>query len=101
MINKRTDRGETALLVAVSKDQQQCAQVLLGNGADPDIPNYEKETPLYKGNISIDMSVSQKTDSSEHILATEAQFTVQFTEPGKVTVFKLWTLTGGMSDNLF
>ncbi|XP_018542331.1 ankyrin repeat and SOCS box protein 2 [Lates calcarifer] len=48
MINKRTDRGETALLVAVSKDQQQCAQVLLGNGADPDIPNYEKETPLYK-----------------------------------------------------
>ena len=50
MINKRTERGETALLVAVSKDQLRCVQVLLENGAEIEIPNYEKETPLYKGN---------------------------------------------------
>lgn len=50
MINKRTDRGESALLVAVSKDRLRCVQVLLENGADPDITNYDKETPLYKGN---------------------------------------------------
>ncbi|XP_029282146.1 ankyrin repeat and SOCS box protein 2-like [Cottoperca gobio] len=48
MINKRTECGESALLVAVSKDQLQCVQVLLENGSDTDIPNYDKETPLYK-----------------------------------------------------
>lgn len=50
IINKRTDYGESALLVAVSKDRLRCVQVLLENGADPDITNYDKETPLYKGN---------------------------------------------------
>uniref|UniRef100_A0A665X609 Ankyrin repeat and SOCS box containing 2a, tandem duplicate 1 n=1 Tax=Echeneis naucrates TaxID=173247 RepID=A0A665X609_ECHNA len=48
MINKRTGRGESALLIAVSKDQLPCLQVLLENGADPDITNYERETPLYR-----------------------------------------------------
>ncbi|KAG7233587.1 hypothetical protein INR49_006862, partial [Caranx melampygus] len=48
MINKRTERGETALLVAVGKEHLRCVQVLLGQGADPEIPNYERETPLYK-----------------------------------------------------
>lgn len=49
MINKRTERGESALLVAVSKDHLRCVEVLLENGADPNIPNYDRETPLYKG----------------------------------------------------
>ncbi len=49
MINKRTERGETALLLAVSKEQLRCVQVLLESGADIDITNYERETPLYKG----------------------------------------------------
>lgn len=48
MINKRTEHGETALLVAVSREHLGCVEVLLGRGADPDIPNYDKETPLYK-----------------------------------------------------
>ncbi|XP_068427851.1 ankyrin repeat and SOCS box protein 2-like isoform X2 [Clinocottus analis] len=48
MINKRTKRGESALLIAVSKDQLRCVQVLLEKGADPNIPNYDKETPLYR-----------------------------------------------------
>lgn len=48
MINKRAGRGESALLVAVSKDQLRCAEVLLENGADPDMMNNDKETPLYK-----------------------------------------------------
>ncbi|KAK2855771.1 hypothetical protein Q5P01_004506 [Channa striata] len=48
MINKRTDCGETALLIAVNKDQLRCIEVLLEHGADPDITNYDKETPLYK-----------------------------------------------------
>ncbi|XP_041831425.1 ankyrin repeat and SOCS box protein 2-like isoform X2 [Melanotaenia boesemani] len=48
MVNKRTIRGETPLLVAASRNQLQCAQVLLENGAEIDIPNYDKETPLYK-----------------------------------------------------
>ncbi|KAF3703296.1 Ankyrin repeat and SOCS box protein 2 [Channa argus] len=48
MINKQTDRGETALLLAVTKDRLRCVQVLLEHGADPDIRNYDKETPLYR-----------------------------------------------------
>ncbi|XP_059212080.1 ankyrin repeat and SOCS box protein 2 [Centropristis striata] len=48
MVNKRTERGETALLVAVSKVQLRCVEVLLENGADPDTPNHDRETPLYK-----------------------------------------------------
>ncbi|KAI3364702.1 hypothetical protein L3Q82_011488 [Scortum barcoo] len=48
MINKRTERGESALLVAVSKEKLSCIEVLLESGADIDIANYERETPLYK-----------------------------------------------------
>ncbi|XP_040920180.1 ankyrin repeat and SOCS box protein 2-like [Toxotes jaculatrix] len=48
MINKRTERGESALLVAVSRDHMRCVHMLLENGADPDIANYDKETPLYR-----------------------------------------------------
>ncbi|XP_034436520.1 ankyrin repeat and SOCS box protein 2-like isoform X1 [Hippoglossus hippoglossus] len=47
-INKRTEHGESALLLAVSRQEVTCVQVLLGNGADTDITNYDKETPLYK-----------------------------------------------------
>ncbi|XP_072218646.1 ankyrin repeat and SOCS box protein 2-like isoform X1 [Leuresthes tenuis] len=48
MINKRAVCGETPLLVATSRDHLGCVQVLLENGAAPDIANYDKETPLYK-----------------------------------------------------
>lgn len=50
MVNKRTSRGETPIMVAVSRVQLGCVQVLLEHGADAEIPNNEKETPLYKGN---------------------------------------------------
>lgn len=49
MINKRTERGETALMLAVSKEHLGCVNVLLENRADPDVPNQDKETPLYRG----------------------------------------------------
>ncbi|XP_065820198.1 ankyrin repeat and SOCS box protein 2-like [Labrus bergylta] len=48
MINKRTESGETALLVAVSKGRLNCVNMLLEYGADVDIANHEPETPLYK-----------------------------------------------------
>nr|XP_043904747.1 ankyrin repeat and SOCS box protein 2-like isoform X3 [Solea senegalensis] len=48
MVNKQTENGESALLVAVSKVELRCVQVLLENGADPDIANNDKETPLFK-----------------------------------------------------
>ncbi|XP_013878119.1 ankyrin repeat and SOCS box protein 2 isoform X2 [Austrofundulus limnaeus] len=48
MINKRASGGGTPLLTAVSRVHLGCVQLLLEMGADPDIPNYEKETPLYK-----------------------------------------------------
>lgn len=50
MTNKRTERGESPLLIAVSKEQFRCVEVLLENGADIEAANYDKETPLYKGN---------------------------------------------------
>ncbi|XP_049613712.1 ankyrin repeat and SOCS box protein 2-like isoform X2 [Syngnathus scovelli] len=48
MVNKRTQRGETALLVAVDREHLPCAQLLLENNADPDAANRDHETPLYK-----------------------------------------------------
>lgn len=49
MINKQTERGESALLLAISRNHLQCVEVLLENGADAELPNYDRETPLYKG----------------------------------------------------
>lgn len=49
MINKRTQKDQTALLLAVSKGKEDCVACLLEKGADPDIANKDKETPLYKG----------------------------------------------------
>uniref|UniRef100_A0A8C6SAF2 Ankyrin repeat and SOCS box containing 2a, tandem duplicate 1 n=1 Tax=Neogobius melanostomus TaxID=47308 RepID=A0A8C6SAF2_9GOBI len=48
MVNKRTDHGETALHIAVNRENLDCTIILLQNGADPDSTNYDKETPLYK-----------------------------------------------------
>uniref|UniRef100_A0A3B4ARI2 SOCS box domain-containing protein n=1 Tax=Periophthalmus magnuspinnatus TaxID=409849 RepID=A0A3B4ARI2_9GOBI len=48
MLNKRAAHGESALLVAVQRDNLDCALILLENGADPDSMNSDKETPLYK-----------------------------------------------------
>uniref|UniRef100_A0A4W4FKI1 SOCS box domain-containing protein n=2 Tax=Electrophorus electricus TaxID=8005 RepID=A0A4W4FKI1_ELEEL len=48
MINKRTLKDETALLLAVSRENVRCVECLLESGADPDIANKDKETPLYK-----------------------------------------------------
>lgn len=63
MVNKRTDRGETALMLAVSKEHLGCIQVLLENGADPDVPNQDKETPLYRGS-----GINQEVGGSESTL---------------------------------
>ncbi|XP_034018493.1 ankyrin repeat and SOCS box protein 2-like [Thalassophryne amazonica] len=48
MVNKRTERGESPLLLAVSREHLQCVQVLLENGADPEVMSHERETALYK-----------------------------------------------------
>lgn len=51
MVNKRTESGETALLISVSREVLGCVQVLLDNGADPDITNKDRVTPLHKGSL--------------------------------------------------
>ncbi|XP_048062494.1 ankyrin repeat and SOCS box protein 2 isoform X1 [Megalobrama amblycephala] len=48
MVNQRTLKGKTALMFAVSRDHLACVESLLENGADPDISNMDRETPLYK-----------------------------------------------------
>ncbi|XP_062271263.1 ankyrin repeat and SOCS box protein 2-like [Scomber scombrus] len=48
MVNKRTERGETALLISASKEHLRCIQVLLDHGADADLPNHDRESPLFK-----------------------------------------------------
>ncbi|XP_077409724.1 ankyrin repeat and SOCS box protein 2-like isoform X1 [Vanacampus margaritifer] len=48
LVNKRTEHAETALLLAVDRELLPCARLLLENGADPDAPNRDHETPLYK-----------------------------------------------------
>ncbi|XP_041660741.1 ankyrin repeat and SOCS box protein 2-like [Cheilinus undulatus] len=48
MINKRTERGETALIIAAGRNHLACVELLLENGADVDATNNDRETPLYK-----------------------------------------------------
>ncbi|KAJ8399178.1 hypothetical protein AAFF_G00415570 [Aldrovandia affinis] len=47
-IDKRTLLEQTALLLAVTKENFACAQCLLEKGADPEIASKNKDTPLYK-----------------------------------------------------
>ncbi|KAJ8349088.1 hypothetical protein SKAU_G00276770 [Synaphobranchus kaupii] len=48
IIDTRTLRQQTPLLLATAADQAGCVQNLLERGADPNIPNKDGETPLYK-----------------------------------------------------
>ncbi|KAJ8349089.1 hypothetical protein SKAU_G00276780 [Synaphobranchus kaupii] len=48
MINTRSEKNQTPLFLAVSRNHVACARFLLENGADPDMPNSSKETPLLK-----------------------------------------------------
>ncbi|KAM4632843.1 ankyrin repeat and SOCS box protein 2-like [Polymixia lowei] len=48
MINCRTGKDETALLLAVSKERVGCISQLLDRQADPDLLSKDRETPLYK-----------------------------------------------------
>ncbi|XP_067312354.1 ankyrin repeat and SOCS box protein 2b isoform X2 [Pseudorasbora parva] len=47
-VDKRTLQEQTALMLAVQGRHLDCVRVLLEAGADPDISNKDKETPLYK-----------------------------------------------------
>lgn len=47
-VDKRTLHEQTPLLLAVHAGHLDCVRFLLGAGADPDICNKYKETPLYK-----------------------------------------------------
>ncbi|KAF4099539.1 ankyrin repeat and SOCS box protein 2 isoform X1 [Onychostoma macrolepis] len=48
MINQRTLKEQTALMIAVTREHLACVECLLEKGADSDITNKERETPLYK-----------------------------------------------------
>lgn len=48
-VDKRTLQEQTALMLAVQGRHLDCVRILLEAGADPDICNKNKETPLYKG----------------------------------------------------
>ncbi|XP_066536184.1 ankyrin repeat and SOCS box protein 2b [Hoplias malabaricus] len=47
-VDKRTLQEQTALLIATDGKHLDCVKCLLEAGADPDICNKNKETPLYK-----------------------------------------------------
>lgn len=53
IVNKCTSKDQTALMLAVGKNHLTCAEYLLENGADPDISDKDRETPLYKGIVFI------------------------------------------------
>ncbi|KAG7461223.1 hypothetical protein MATL_G00207810 [Megalops atlanticus] len=48
LINGRTHRQQTPLLLASAAERLACVRRLLQKGADPNIPNKNGETPLYK-----------------------------------------------------
>ncbi|XP_007257438.3 ankyrin repeat and SOCS box protein 2b isoform X1 [Astyanax mexicanus] len=47
-VDKRTLQEQTALLIAIDGKHVECLKCLLVAGADPDISNKNKDTPLYK-----------------------------------------------------
>ncbi|TRY57010.1 hypothetical protein DNTS_023922 [Danionella cerebrum] len=47
-INKRTNRSQTPLILAVGRKHLSCVKYLLEEGADPNLANNQWETPLYK-----------------------------------------------------
>ncbi|XP_076833959.1 ankyrin repeat and SOCS box protein 2b isoform X2 [Brachyhypopomus gauderio] len=47
-VDKRTLQEQTPLLIATDRKHLDCVKCLLEAGADPDISNKNKETPLYK-----------------------------------------------------
>lgn len=49
VIDQRTLQEETALYLATCRGHLDCLQSLLQAGAEPDISNKSRETPLYKG----------------------------------------------------
>uniref|UniRef100_A0A4W5JL07 Ankyrin repeat and SOCS box containing 2a, tandem duplicate 1 n=1 Tax=Hucho hucho TaxID=62062 RepID=A0A4W5JL07_9TELE len=48
VINKCDLKGRTALILAVEREKVACVEALLEMGADPDLANMERESPLYK-----------------------------------------------------
>lgn len=46
-VNHRTNKGWTALKLAVKKDLERCVELLLEHGADPDIADFEGYYPLH------------------------------------------------------
>lgn len=52
-VDKRTLQEQTPLLLAVQGPHLECVRSLLEAGADPDISNKNKETPLYKGTFTL------------------------------------------------
>ncbi|KAK3516434.1 hypothetical protein QTP70_012488 [Hemibagrus guttatus] len=49
MIDTRTRKHQTPLILAVSREHLHCVESLLEKGADPGIPTVTNETPLYEG----------------------------------------------------
>ncbi|XP_046877797.1 ankyrin repeat and SOCS box protein 2-like isoform X1 [Hypomesus transpacificus] len=48
MLNKRTLKDQTALILAVGRDHVDCVEALLERGADTEVMNQNRETALYK-----------------------------------------------------
>ncbi|XP_045072042.1 ankyrin repeat and SOCS box protein 2 isoform X3 [Coregonus clupeaformis] len=48
VINKCDLKGRTALILAVEREKVACVEALLEKGADPDLANKDRESPLYK-----------------------------------------------------
>ena len=59
MLNKKTAKQETAMMLAVGRDHARCVRLLLESGADHAIANEDRETVLTKGtNTTVCAAVS-------------------------------------------
>ncbi|KAK1793261.1 hypothetical protein P4O66_011648, partial [Electrophorus voltai] len=68
-VDKRTLQEQTALLIATDRKHLECVKCLLEAGADPDISNKNKETPLYKGagvNLQSCEGTTALSEASKH-----------------------------------
>ncbi|KAL7871637.1 hypothetical protein SRHO_G00066200 [Serrasalmus rhombeus] len=59
MINSKTLKNQTPLILAVSRGHLACMKYLLKNGADPGIPTTSNDTPLYEACATFNVQMVQ------------------------------------------
>lgn len=88
LINSRADDGDTALIIALARRDEEWTGFLLNNGADPDLPGKNGDTPLmtaaragYFEGAGWLIALKAKVDATNRAGETALIFAVQQRQP--------------------